>query len=784
MKNKIHSLGATDSSADLVLKKILQSRTKSKSTYISPFLTRRSSPVGDKKSSTITSNRKVPASIDSTSCLNFQHSSSNLHIPNFNSNCNSNNITINSNCKRINGQNESIFTKNLVENECSGVCRNLQLLKKCEMRIKELLEVNEKLKKINEYLIIAMNKKENMYTQVTNENFTMKTSLISMKKQIRAKSGRIKHGKSVEVNNKLFLDSTKHKEFGTVTLFVNNKNTTNENENNQITVTNSEEQKAKRPSFANNSPNNNRVSFTPVKLKMNQLNLQGIENKKPTNQNEWNLQLSKETSKYLTPKGGMDSGKGLNSNYGSNLTTPRGNNNTPLHRPYQKIGRLNNASSSPYKSPIVREMISNKSSSHYEKINEMGARNQKRKYKGELRMSFLSMDDALLHKMISNHITREIFNLTMYDDDFIDAMRFSPEDRLVTYGDAIGNIIKDYQNSLRLITRIKLFLKSSINLVNSVLLEDSTACLIKNACEILDCERTTLFVHDKVSNMLVVHSASEGLKKAELKVPKDKGIVGICFMNGERVKVDDAYSDIRFNKEVDKATGFKTRNILCLPLKDNDGLIFGAIQSINKRGGHFNNDDEELMEIFSCQASAILKNSQNFDENSKYISRLKMILSYNFNLEDIIDAQQFTILTEELLMSLFSTNAAQLLIYNKNKNILVHVNKYHIEEKKKLGIINYVFQKKEFYGANSCDDCEYFNKLTDIETGFSLITFPILSLKPGEENVLLGVVQLAYNGKLLSGITKKPKELEMSIIEFLHKIISIWMGKNTDKLIF
>ena len=62
--------------------------------------------------------------------------------------------------------------------------------------------------------------------------------------------------------------------------------------------------------------------------------------------------------------------------------------------------------------------------------------------------------------------------------------------------------------------------------------------------------------------MLIVHSA-EGLKKNQIKVPKDKGIVGHVFMNKEKLKIDDAYQDVRFNKEIDKKTGFRTKNILC-----------------------------------------------------------------------------------------------------------------------------------------------------------------------------------------------------------------------------
>ena len=437
----------------------------------------------------------------------------------------------------------------------------------------------------------------------------------------------------------------------------------------------------------------------------------------------------------------------------------------------------------PYSTPkthLSKSPVKETAGGHYERIYEMTARNQQRKYKGEQRVSFLSMNELSLKKLIKNDMMKELYNLTLSDEEFITSIRVASDDRLISYCDVVGNMIKDYQNSIKLIQRIKHFLRASVSLVNTVLQEDSTACLIKNACEILDCERTTIFVHDKSSDKLIVHSG-KGLKKSELKVPKDRGIVGMCFLTGERIKVEEAYSDVRFNKEVDMATGFRTKNILCLPLKDNDGVIFGAIQSINKKNASFNTDDEELMDIFSRQASAILKNSMNFDENSQYISRLKLSIYFSFKIEDIQDLFTFTLLAEDHLMSLFSVNSAQFLIYKQQTDCLYHVTKYHVEEKKKVGITNYVRHKKQFYGCQSIDDSEYYNNLSDLETGYSLITSPIMHLKNDSE--LLAVVQLAYGGKLVTGM-RKPKELEMSILELFIHMSASWIANHHDDPFF
>ena len=242
----------------------------------------------------------------------------------------------------------------------------------------------------------------------------------------------------------------------------------------------------------------------------------------------------------------------------------------------------------------------------------------------------------LLNQMSSNPILKELYNLAQQDDTFLEELNNIPKQKIILFCDVISSVTKEYQELIKLISRVKAFLKSSINLVDSVLLEDSTMVLINNTCNILNCERASLFIYDRFTDMLVLNTA-EGLKKNEIKVPKDKGIVGSVFISGEKLKIDDAYHDVRFNKDVDKKTNFRTRNILCYPLKDKDGDTFGAIQAINKANGPFDTDDLELMEIFSAQASAILKNMMNMGETTTLISKMKILVQFSNEMYPISD---------------------------------------------------------------------------------------------------------------------------------------------------
>ena len=77
------------------------------------------------------------------------------------------------------------------------------------------------------------------------------------------------------------------------------------------------------------------------------------------------------------------------------------------------------------------------------------------------------------------------------------------------------------------------------------------------AVKVLNCERATVFVHDRKADELY-SLVSDRLEK--LRVPSESGIVGSCFKNGKLISVDDAYKDSRFNLSIDQLTGFKTQH--------------------------------------------------------------------------------------------------------------------------------------------------------------------------------------------------------------------------------
>ncbi len=125
-------------------------------------------------------------------------------------------------------------------------------------------------------------------------------------------------------------------------------------------------------------------------------------------------------------------------------------------------------------------------------------------------------------------------------------------------------------------------------------------------------ERGTLFLNDEETGELYSRVAQGGLTR-EIRVLNDSGVAGIVFRSGEGLIIHDAYKDKRFNRTVDKQTGFTTKNILCAPVKTVKGKIIGVVQALNKKKGKFTKEDLVLVEAVTTQTAVALQSTQQIE---------------------------------------------------------------------------------------------------------------------------------------------------------------------------
>lgn len=130
--------------------------------------------------------------------------------------------------------------------------------------------------------------------------------------------------------------------------------------------------------------------------------------------------------------------------------------------------------------------------------------------------------------------------------------------------------------------------------------------ILDKATEVMDAERSTIFMHDEKLSVLRSHLSGQ-IKRDAVLLHLGVGIAGHVAKTLSLLNVPDAYSDPRFNPKFDKETGFRTRNILCAPLLSRDGRLLGVIQLLNKRGrSAFSADDETLLTAFASIAAVAI----------------------------------------------------------------------------------------------------------------------------------------------------------------------------------
>ena len=142
------------------------------------------------------------------------------------------------------------------------------------------------------------------------------------------------------------------------------------------------------------------------------------------------------------------------------------------------------------------------------------------------------------------------------------------------------------------------------------MLEQALRAFTHRVGELLDAERASLFLVDRAAGELELRVAQDLPEAGTVRIPLGSGIAGAAASDGRPVRVDDAYADPRFNAEVDRRTGFRTRSVLCLPLHDTQGEVFAVTQLLNRRDGRpFDERDERRFAEFSASLGVLLESA-------------------------------------------------------------------------------------------------------------------------------------------------------------------------------
>ncbi len=239
-------------------------------------------------------------------------------------------------------------------------------------------------------------------------------------------------------------------------------------------------------------------------------------------------------------------------------------------------------------------------------------------------------------------------------------------------------------------------LTALLNVARTLAAETSLELLLKTVAEeikkVLDADRCTVFLLDRSSNELVSKIAL-GMGTQELRFPADKGLAGYVAQSGEIINIKDAYSDARFNQDIDRETGYKTKTILCMPIWNMKHEILGVFQVLNKQNGTFSKEDEDVLIAIGSSAGIAIENAKLFESQQFMINQQKELFkSFIDTLAASIDARDKITAGHSNRVKMYSELICDVMDTDeKTKANIIHAAVLH--DIGKIGIRDAVLQK-------------------------------------------------------------------------------------------
>nr|XP_040238527.2 dual 3',5'-cyclic-AMP and -GMP phosphodiesterase 11-like isoform X5 [Anopheles coluzzii] len=253
----------------------------------------------------------------------------------------------------------------------------------------------------------------------------------------------------------------------------------------------------------------------------------------------------------------------------------------------------------------------------------------------------------------------------------------------VTYCGANLRPLRLSRNELKQLDERELIFELVKDICNDLDVRSLCHKILQNVSILLNADRGSLFlVQGKstcggdntkkclVSKLFDVCSNStleEMEQQDEVKVAWGTGIAGHVAESGEPVNIPDAYQDERFNREIDVQTGYRTKALLCMPIKDASGDVVGVAQVINKQGDQcFSTADEKIFSSYLQFCGIGLRNAQLYEKSQLEVKRNQVLLDLArmiFEEQSTIEHMVFRILTH--MQSLIQCQRVQILLVHE-----------------------------------------------------------------------------------------------------------------------
>ena len=295
---------------------------------------------------------------------------------------------------------------------------------------------------------------------------------------------------------------------------------------------------------------------------------------------------------------------------------------------------------------------------------------------------------------------------------------------------------KDNQNKSKRTTRFSdMLLQVTNDLAKTKSLDEALETLVKITTSTIGAERGTIFLNDASTGELYSRIA-QGNFRREIRILNTKGVAGWVFSKNQGVIIHDAYKDERFNKAVDVRTGFRTKSILCAPLRTVSGEKIGVSQILNKVDGEFKKEDLDLLEAMTEQAAIAI-------QGNIIVEQIEAARKQELEFLDVVSQVSSELELTPLLQKIITTistmldcERATLFINDEKTNELYTEVGEGLDEKSTIRIPNHLGISGTVFTSGKAVNIPHayadlrFNPSFDKQTGFftrSILCMPVFS---------------------------------------------------------
>ncbi len=321
----------------------------------------------------------------------------------------------------------------------------------------------------------------------------------------------------------------------------------------------------------------------------------------------------------------------------------------------------------------------------------------------------------------------------------------------------LDQITKEFEHFLQAIDMIN-------NEALETMLEQILEAFTLKIGQILQADRTTIFLVDTEREQLWSKIAQgKGEESLEIRIPLNAGIAGHVATTGNYLNIPDAYSHPLFNRQVDKQTGYRTRNILCMPIFSTKNQVVAVVQLLNKLTDvPFDTDDERMFREFAASIGIILESCNSFYIAARNQRGVNALLKAASCLAQSLDLEKTLQAVMDEARKLMQADRSTLFMLDQDQDELWSrvakadgTTMMDIRISAKKGIAGYVASTGEILNIPNAYEDPRFDPSTDQRTGYltrNILCMPVFN-STGD---LIGVTQLI--NKHQGGFTQSDEE--------------------------